>query len=261
MKRINLAAGLAFALFLANLLLYLYQPFGDNFYIIGDSLVAILALLTVIAGFYAFRLHGFRSTQGKALFFMTAGAFFWFLGELTWGIYEIALSVENPVPSAADIFWLIGYPMFLLGIYYIFRISSSMPSRRSLAILVPAVILVFSLMVYLAFPTLADATMSLEEKMATAGYVIGDAFVLAGLMFAIACLWGSRFAKPWSIIFLSMAALSIADIFYSSFFSVYETGGLMDVLWNTGYIFFGFGFVYYRETAKNIVYGVRKGKK
>jgi hypothetical protein len=258
MKRINLAAGLAFALFLANLMLYLYQPLGENFYIIGDSLVTILALLTVLAGFYAFRLHGFRSTQGKALFFMAAGVFFWFLGELTWGIYEIVLA-ETPVASIADLFWFIGYPMFLMGLYYIFRIPSSMPSRRRLAILVPAVVLVFSLMVYLALPTLA-ASISAEEKMATAGYVIGDAFVLAGIMFAIACLWGSRFAKPWGIIFLSMAVLTIADIFYSSFFSVYETGNLIDILWNTGYMFFTFGFIYHRETVKDIVHAAKEKK-
>jgi len=124
---------------------------------------------------------------------------------------------------------------------------------------VPAVVFVFSLMVYLALPTLA-ASISIEEKMATAGYVIGDAFVLAGIMFAITCLWGSRFAKPWAIIFLSMAALTIADIFYSSFFSVYETGNLIDILWNTGYIFFAFGFVYYRETVKGIVHAAKEKK-
>ena len=260
MKRLILFAGLAFAMLLANLLLYLCQPLGENFYLIGDSLVATLALMAVIAGFYAFRLHGFRSTQGRALLFMTAGVFFWFLGELTWGIYEVVLGVEKPVASVADLFWFIGYPMFLLGLYYIYRLSSPVFSRRRLAILAAAMALVFSLMIYLALPTLADAAMSLEEKISTAGYLIGDAFLLAGLVFTVACLWGSRFAKPWSIIFLSMAALTIADIFYSSFFGVYETGNLMDVFWNTGYIFFAFGFMYYRETAKGIVFAA-KGKK
>ncbi len=259
MRRIAIAAVFAFFLFLANVILYVYQPLGENFYIIGDSLVAALALMAALVGFYAFRLHGFRSSQGKALFFVATGAFFWFLGEFTWGIYEIVLAVEAPVGSTADVFWFIGYPMFLLGFYYIFRISSTTPNRKRLAILVPAVVIVFSLMVYLALPTLA-ASISVEEKMATAGYVIGDAFVLAGLMFTIACLWGSRFAKPWSIIFLSMAALTIADTFYSSFFSVYETGNLIDVLWNTGYIFLAFGFVYYRETTKGIVFAPRKKK-
>jgi hypothetical protein len=259
-KRIELAAGLAFALFLANVLLFVYEPFGESFYVIADSLVAILALLAALAGFYAYRLHGFRSTQGKALLFMAAGSFFWFLGELTWGLYEIALGVEKPVSSVADIFWFIGYPLFMIGLYYIFRLSL-LPGRRKLVVVTAAMALVFSLMLYLAVPTMTDATMSLEEKISTAGYMVGDAFLLAGLAFAIACLFGSRFAKPWSVLLLAIVLSAVADVCYTNFFSVYQTGNLIDLLWNTDYILFAFGFIYYRETVKDIMSAAEQKKK
>jgi hypothetical protein len=261
MKRIHLAAGFAFALFLANVIIYAYQPLGDDFYLIGDSLVATLALLAALAGFYAFRLHGYGNVQGKALFFMAAGSFFWFLGELTWGIYEIALGVETPVTSPADVFWYMGYPMFILGLYYISRLSSSVLSKRKRACLSIAMVLVFLLMIWLALPTLSDAAMSVEEKISTAGYVIGDAFLLAALVFTVACLWGSRFGKPWSIVLLAQFISTIADVYYTNFFSTYQTGNLIDLLWNADYILFMLGFLYYRESVKDIMSAAKVKKK
>lgn len=252
MKRIyTVASGLTLALISANVLLYLYKPLGENFYIIGDSLVAALALLAVLAGFYAFRPHGLKSVQGRALFFVTAGVFFWFLGELAWGIYEIALGIK-PVVSAADIFWFIGYPMFILGLYYVSKISSVALGKKKLAVFVAAIIVVFSSIIYLTIPTLIDA-IPLEEKIVTAGYAIGDSVLIIGIIFVIICLFDSRFARPWSIILLSIVASTIADIYYMYFFTAYETGNLIDILWNTNYILFTLGCIYHRETVKDIV--------
>ncbi len=253
MKIKNLHLGLlAFAvLFFANLAIFYYGPAMENFYIIADYWVMILALLAAASGFFAYRMHGLGSVQGKALFLIATGTLFWALGELAWGSYEIFLGMEKPVASIADVFWFIGYGFFFWGLFFITRLSAAPLGRKKLA-LVPLVILICSVMIYISFPTITDAGMALIEKTATAGYVLGDMLLLVSLAITITYLLGSKLIKPWSIIFIGLILSTLADIFYTYFIGSYETGNLIDILWNVDYILMGFGFFYYRETIKGI---------
>lgn len=253
MEKMHLAAAVASVLFLINILLYVYQPLGDNFYVIGDAMVAILSFLAVLAGLYAYKTHGFRSIQGRAILLLTMGVFFWFLGEATWGIYEVVLGVEKPIASIADVFWLAGYPLFLAGIYYVYRTASIMLGKKKLAFYAAAVIIICSLLLYFAVPSLADSSITLEERLATGGYVVGDMLLLVALIFVILCLWGSRFAKAWSVILLAIAISTMADVYFMNFSGIYETGSLIDILWNLDYILMAFGFLYHRETVRGIM--------
>jgi len=253
MKRTQSVAAATFVLFLLSVLLYVFHPFGENFYIFGDSFVIALSFMAFLSGFYAYKSHGFASSQGRALLFMTLGVFFWFLGEFTWGFYEMFLVAEKPVASLADVFWFIGYPLYLAGIYFIAKTASPSIGKRKLIILSTIALLISILMVYLALPNLTDATLSFEEKISTGGYIIGDIFLLIGIIFVTGCLWGSRFAKAWSVLLFAMVLSTVADICYAIFFSVYETGNLIDILWNLDYLLMAFGFFYYRETIKQIL--------
>lgn len=253
MKKIYLIGCLLILLFLIDIFLHIYQPFGKDFYIIGDSLVIIFSLIAFVSGLYVYKIHGFSSIQGKALIFITLGTFFWFLGEFTWGIYEIVLGIEAPVASIADAFWIIGYPLFLLGFYYVLKLALTSLYKKRLIVLAIIIALVASFMTYLSMPTLTDIEMSFAEKASTAGYVIGDMLILVALMVVITYLIGSKFAKSWSIIFLAMLMVTIADIYYMNFLEIYETGNLIDILWDLDYILLAFGFFYHRETVKEIL--------
>lgn len=252
MNRTYIAACISILLFLADFLLYVYQPLGEEFYIVGDSTIILFSFLAIVSGFYAYRPHGFKSTQGKALLFITLGVIFWFLGETTWGIYEVVLGIEAPVASVADIFWLIGYPFFLIGSYFLCRLAL-VPLGKKKYVLAVIIIAVCSFMLYLAFPTFLDIEMSLAEKLSTAGYVVGDMLLLVAMAFAVSYLWGGKFTKPWSVILIAILLSAIADIYYMNFIDVYETGNMIDLLWDVDYILMTFGFFYHRETAKEIV--------
>ena len=260
MKRISIALGVLILAFSVDAALHTFKPLGGSFFIVADTIVLILSLLAVISGLYAYRMHGFKSIQGKALLFITLGVFFWFLGELTWGIYEVVLGIETPVASIADVFWIIGYPFFLAGFYHVWKISSTPTDKKKLTLSAIVTILILSSLTYSAIPALIDVEMSFAEKASTAGYVIGDMLVLIALTVSITHLLGSRFAKPWSIIFLATLMATIADIYYMNFLEIYETGNLIDLLWDLDYMLLAFGFFYYRETVKGLL-TIHKHKK
>jgi len=252
----------AFALVtLAVVILYVSEPLGENFYIVGDTMTISLSFAAVLSGLYAYRPHGFGSMQGRALLFLTLGTFFWFLGEFSWGYYEIFLGTETPVASIADVFWIIGYPLFLLGLYYIFRVSSNTFSKGRLAVLAVLIAGMSLSMLYLAVPTLAGAGMSAEEKASTAGYVIGDMLLMSALMVVISSILGGKLTKPWIIILAGLFLSTIADTYYMNFQAHYETGNLIDILWNLDYLLMVLGFIYHRETVEGIIKAASGGKR
>jgi hypothetical protein len=253
-----LVFGILLILFLISVLFYIFQPLGEQFYIISDLTVIIFSFLAFVFGLYTYKFYGFGSVKGKALLFLTLGVFFWFLGETTWGIYEIVLGVKEPIASIADMFWLIGYPLFLMGFYYVWKIASTSISKKRLMILSVSIIAVCSFMAYITTPILTDTEMSFAGKISTAGYVIGDMLILIALMIAVTYLFGGKFAKGWSIILLSVFMMSAADIYYMNFLEVYETGSLIDIFWNLSYILLAFGFFYHREVVKEVFDGIKK---
>lgn len=241
-----------FLIFLINILIYAFRPLGEQFYIIANLFVILFSFLAFVSGAYAFKFHGLKSIQGKALFFITIGVLFWFLGETTWGLYEIAFGIRSPIASIADLFWLIGYPIFLLGLCYVCKITSIRISKTKLVILLALIIFLLTFMTYLIKPILINNEMSFAEKTITAGYVISDTILLIALLVSITYLLGGKIAKVWFIILLAIIMATVADIYYMNFLESYETGNLIDLFWNFDYILLAFGFLYHRESVKEV---------
>jgi len=240
------------------IILYLLAPLGENFFVVGDSVVTLCSFFAFVAGIWAARAYGIRSAQGKALLLLSLGVFLWFMGELTWSVYEVVLGAEKPVASIADVFWLLGYAVFIVGFYYILKVGG-ISSRRKSAFLTVIAIIVATTLVYMSLPTLFDEGLSLEEKISTAGYIIGDMLLLVSLIVIIGYMWGSRFAKAWSIILFAFLLSTIADVYYTLFLATYETGNIIDILWNVDYILLAYGFYFNRMTLKSILDAGKKG--
>ncbi|MEM4196074.1 MAG: histidine kinase, partial [Methanothermobacter sp.] len=90
----------------------------------------IVSLITVITNLAAFLGLIYASIYARkvhphlylTLVLLSTAQFFSFLGDLTWFILESIL-LQSPFPSAADVFYLIYYPLFAAGIF-------SVPVRR-----------------------------------------------------------------------------------------------------------------------------------
>jgi hypothetical protein len=53
--------------------------------------------------------------NNRAFVFIAVGIILWATAELTWTYYQLGLRIENPFPSIADGFWVIGY-IFLIPV-------------------------------------------------------------------------------------------------------------------------------------------------
>lgn len=238
---------------LIDLLLYIFQPLGENLYFITDWTVVVFALAAVITGYYALRLHGTETLHGKALLFLVLGSLFWAFGELFWALLETILKVE-PFPSIADVFWYIGYPLFGIGLYYIWKITRASAAKQrifigALAILATLIIVSF----YGIFPHLADPGLTKLERAIVLGYVILDFAVIVGEIIIIVSLLGRELIKPWAIILIAGFFTVFADIMFAQIASLYESGSFFGVLWDAGYILMAFGFFYYRQTISGML--------
>ncbi len=252
MQRVKLGAGIFLLAFLIDVLLYVFQPLGQDFYLIADSTVVIFSFLAAVLGVYAYRSHQFSDIQGKALFFLTVGIFLWFLGEATWMMYDV-IAGAVPVFSVGDIFWLAGYSMFLICLRYVWKLVL-WPINKKWFVLCAGILLVVSYLIwYVSLPILTDAGLSAIEKVVTVGYVLGDMLVLDVLIVIAFYLARNKLSKAWDIILLALALTTLADVTYARDFVSYKSGNLMDLLWDLSYILLAFAFLYYRTKWREVL--------
>ncbi|MEM7815920.1 MAG: hypothetical protein QXN71_02260 [Candidatus Aenigmatarchaeota archaeon] len=260
MKETQLAFAVILAAMAATTLLYITAPAIDNFFIIADLLVVALSFVALAFGIMAFRIHGLGNLQGRIMLLLSLGVFFWFLGELTWAVYEIVLGINSPLASVADMFWFAGYPLFFAGICLEHKVAGTKVIKKDRMFMsLFVIVLVFSsLSLYMILPVFENAEMTDIEKVVSAGYVIGDVVLLAGSFGLIISFAGGRFARPWLLITISIILFSIADIAYSYLGTAYETGSWIDLLWDFDYMFMAYAFYYYRQSFGS---GLFKGRR
>jgi hypothetical protein len=92
---------------------------------------------------------GLKSAVGLAVFFISAGLFCQFLGQLSYTYLYYINHIENAYPAFGEIFFVASIPMYVLGIYYIAKASGFDISLRSfkekpLAAIIPIVLVATS---------------------------------------------------------------------------------------------------------------------
>lgn len=237
----------------------IYQATENN-----DAQVVIFTLsplFAIILGILALNSFGVNNIHGKANLFIIAGVTCWFLGEFLWLIYEIILEID-PYPSAADIFYLIGYPFLMIGIIFELKIGKLVPEKTNLmknkiALIILSVLTAITLYfgVYLAY----DSEISASENALGMTYGIGDLI----LLFAVLYLVQLSFQYKGGELFKSTLALAaglvftwFADILFAQYYDQYIEGGTlaiaMDYLWIIGYLLFAFYFMFQGEALDKI---------
>jgi len=263
-RKTNIALTIMILVLIFDFSLYVLRPLGENFYVISDWILVIYAFFALVSGYYAFKFHGLKSIQGKALLFLSLGVLFWFLGEFSWAYIEVFMGIEVPFPSIADIFWYIGYPLFGLGLFYIWKITgASVKCDIKCLSALGFILLLIIISIYGSYPTIVDVEMTLFEKIVSIGYVILDLILVIGGIFILLTFSKGNLVKPWIFIILSLIICTFADISFTFAGSLYESGGLLDFLWDFDYILLAFGFFYYRQTIEEAIKDgkdLKKGK-
>ena len=244
----------AFIALAIDLALYALKPLGDNSFIAADLLTIIFSSAAVAAGIYALKFHDIGSAYSKLLWLMVTGVFFWAIGEMLWGYQEILLNTQNLTISIADIFYLLGYPFFIFGIYSLFLIlKDPITSNKKWIVLLVIAAAAVSVGIYGANSAIADPEQSTLGKAVTIGYVILDSFLLFGVIAVLLLFSGGKLTKPWIVILVAFILLIVADLYYTTVVSTYVSEDAFTMLWDAYYVTLAFGFFYYRQTAEGVL--------
>jgi len=242
MKRFKIAVFAGIVFMLAALFMYVFRLGGEPSVNLFGNIVSVLAGLAAFLAlsWLLLSLRHLESTQKpKKWFFLALGMLFFFLGELTWMIYDVVLGLD-PYPSIADAFWLIGFVPLIIGLVVAIRETKvSLWSSKTplLAVIAAAVAGIF--VVYLLRPILAETEISLAEKVIDFAYPLLDLVLIVLTATILVFYQKGLLGKPWMFVLSGFVLMAVGDGLFSYFtwIKVYNLPyyDLIDLFWLAGY--------------------------
>jgi hypothetical protein len=208
---------------------------SDIMYIpITGIFVGVAAMMT--------RRFGFVGSHGKAWLMFLGAATSWCLAETTWAIYDLVYN-QNPFPSVADIFYVVGYPLFFgFLMYYIKPVKKAITRKMLVTAIVIAACLAIPC-VYIAYSS--DPKVTLLENLLSTAYPVGDAILLVPALLGISLFFRGEVSFSWTIICIGIVFFTIGDIGFqiTTFNNTYYAGHPVDIILMCSYILFSFGAI------------------
>jgi len=228
--------GLVFALLLGitqTTFLFLVQIESART-VINDILTAVsscaAALGIAYGAWWSFRHSG---RQGIAWRWFLFGMTSWALGDILWAFYELILR-ESPFPSVADVFYLLTYPLFFLGIVKTFQKPHELIKTAWLWLDI-FIVMFAGFGVYWNFligPSFLTNSQPLLETLIGIAYPLGDLLLIWTITLAIFLPHEPIWRNPIYLMLVGQGVTAIADsIFtYQTINGIYVSGSFYNVL-------------------------------
>jgi diguanylate cyclase (GGDEF)-like protein len=206
--------------------------FGDTVYLLAPAVATVLLFLVA-------QRSADRQTR-LAWGLLGACMLLWTIGDAIWSFYELALNMEVPYPSVADVAYLAAYPFGFAGLFLFPRAPVGGVRRLKLTLdtLIAMVALTtFSWYFVIGELVLSSSTQPLLASAVNVTYPIAD----LGLIFAVLMLIarpGPRYLNlPLALLAAGFAATAVADslFIYAVDVSGYVTGDFIDIGWVVSY--------------------------
>lgn len=184
----------------------------------------------------------FKSSLGRALFFLSCGLITWSGGETIWSYYNLVLHVEIPYPSWADASFIVSWPFWIMGVYFLSSATGAKfglkkKSGQLQLVLIPLVAIAVSyyLLVIVARDGSWTSGGGLLKVFFDFAYPILDIVILteALLVYGLSLKFlGGRFKWPVRIILLGFVVNYFADFLFSYMTTIetYFNGSYPDLL-------------------------------
>jgi len=218
----------------------------------------LFGLIPLVGGFMAMlnakMWGGFKSSVGKAVFFLGLGLFCWGSGEAIWSYYNFFVGEPAPYPSLADLGFAPSIFFYGLGAIYLSHATGAKfglrnPYAKVFVTVAPFLLLALS---YYLFVTVARGGILVppdETPLKTIldiAYPLGDflalaiSIIISGLSFKY---FGGRYLFDIISILLGLAVMTIADAVFSYTTTVgtFYNGQFGDLLLTTGLFLLTFG--------------------
>jgi len=223
-------------------------------------------LLAALLGFYAANTYKLSNIHGKAMAFLASGMAFFFVGEALFFYYQYVLD-KMPFPSVADIFYLLAYPLILIGLLIEVRMHKpklSEFSKKTILLMSTALIALIGVVTYFGIYKAYDTEATILSNWIAISYGIADLIILIPAMYVLKLAFdfkGGKLFNSWIMIFFAMLFMLAGDILFASYSESYSEGlkpyTLIDLLWVASYLLFAYSFFYtasvLRELRKKLV--------
>ena len=246
-KQVKLGYLVTGAVALGLLLVFVFQgyyPGGMNDFVnLATPVVAGAAALTA---FLTGRRYGLRSKEGfgKAWQYFVVGIATWFVAEVVYSYYVLALNVPLPYPSAADAFYLAGYLFFFLGYVHYMKVFSGSVRRANLIVGL-AVVAVAAVVVgaYSVAPLVASSGSALAKALDVV-YPGLDLALFAAVVIGFGVLRSGTLGKAWLLLNLAVVIDVAADVAYSysAANGSFAYGSASDLMYLWGYLLLALAF-------------------
>jgi hypothetical protein len=207
---------------------------------IGEVLAAGASAVVILI--CAFRL-GVRQL-GRPWALVGLGALSYAVGDTIWTIIEVGQGREVPYPGPSDIFYLLEYPLFALGLIVAALAFKNIVSFRLPTVVAWGVAVGLSVVVYFGLlkPTVFGLEdVSLPERIFSTLYPIGDAAIMIGaavfMLGVVLQLGRGKLSWPWLAVALGTVIIAASDVSYSwlTAYDLYKSGVVIDYGWGLGH--------------------------
>ncbi len=232
----------------------------SQFYDADPSLRITLSniISPIVAGLatYCLILAAARST-GKmrtAWGLMAAALFSAALADITWGILETSLGIV-PFPSIADVFYMLFYPLFALGILFMPAAVQS-PGERASRLLDTGIIMIAASLIvwfFLISPSIDDGNVDLMTLALSTIYPVADLLLFFAILQVVFQKVPTAIHRPLIFLAISSFILIIADSLFSimSLKGTFASGGMVDTAYIAGYALIGLAGIMYARSASS----------
>jgi hypothetical protein len=253
MKKIKRVILLLFVYSLVISTIHYFRIGNDYYDLITTIINVITGLIPIYFGYLALRYFGLKTLQGKSILFITLTMFLWLLGDIIWVI------VKEVVVSVADIVWLVGYPLFGLGVFYGIKVAYPDYFSEKKKMIILSLILVVLIIVYFKFfPLSWDNEISIVENIVTFGYIFADLLLVIFIVLLISLVFSGVYSQGWIVIGIGALMWWIGDIYYAINYETYVGGDLIDLVWYFGFLFYALGLILLKHNAEKITNGIKK---
>ncbi|HXY45995.1 MAG TPA: hypothetical protein VEH29_17555, partial [Acidimicrobiales bacterium] len=183
-----------------------------------------------------------RSTTGRhrsGWIWIAAGCASWTVGECIWDWYALLRAETVPSPSVADVFYLLGVPLAVVGI--VLLAAGKGPMRSGLRLVLDGIIIAGSLL-FISWSTALGVVYRLGggpllSRVVDLAYPVTDIIMTTAALAALSKVRGRR-RHELGLIGAGLLAFSVADSAYSYFTysGTYGNGNVFDVGYIIGYL-------------------------
>lgn len=235
---------------------------GGSFNNLVTNLAALLPpFLATCYGFYAYRTYQHKSPHGRALLFISMAMLLWFMGEVAFFWFQFIVDI-NPYPSIADISFLAGYPLLLVGLLTEIKTSKSTfkNTNQFIQLLITIIMIMLGLAVLYFGVFLAYASGEpIVNNLVAMAYGVGDLILIAPTLYVLKIAVdyrGGKLFSSWGLILIAMLLKLYGDIFFAVYRNAYTAlewpYNMIDLVWVTSYLLFAYSFFNTATTVKQV---------